>query len=151
MNYVRIWKLHLALRCMIRNNGFPHVLYRLWLIGMAASHLEVITRRCRTQITWLWPCDMKSNEGNSSGVIVWYIKISVLYMYIFYMFILLSSHYLFVISNDHVHGIRDQMMLLQVVLVRLSYGAGIAWEFYITQLLDIIIEFIIMVVGLLLI
>jgi len=72
-------------------------------------------------------------------------------MYIFYMFILLSSHYLFVISNDHVHGIRDQMMLLQVVLVRLSYGAGIAWEFYITQLLDIIIEFIIMVVGLLLI
>jgi len=41
--------------------GFPHVLYWLWLIGMAASHLEVITRRCRTRITWLWPCDMESN------------------------------------------------------------------------------------------
>jgi len=62
VNYVRIWELHLTLRCMIRSNGFPHVLYRLWPIGMAASYLGVITERCRTQITWLWPCDMGSNE-----------------------------------------------------------------------------------------
>ena len=31
----------------------PHVLYRLWPIGMAASHLEVILRRCRPRIIWL--------------------------------------------------------------------------------------------------
>jgi len=48
---------------MIRRNGFPHVLYRLWAIGMAASHLEVITRRSRTRFTWLWPCGMKSKGG----------------------------------------------------------------------------------------
>jgi len=28
---------------------FLHVLYRLWSIGMAASHLEVITMRGRTR------------------------------------------------------------------------------------------------------
>ena len=27
---------------MSHSNGFPHVLYRLWLIGMATGHLEVI-------------------------------------------------------------------------------------------------------------
>ena len=26
---------------------------------MAARHLEVLTRRCRTQSTWLWPCGRK--------------------------------------------------------------------------------------------
>ena len=64
MNYVRIWELHLALQCMICSNGFPHVLYRLWPIGMAVGHLEVITRRRRTRFTWLWPCDVKSKDGN---------------------------------------------------------------------------------------
>ena len=39
-------------------HGFPYVLYRLWPIGLAASHLEVITRRCITRITWLWPGGM---------------------------------------------------------------------------------------------
>jgi len=52
----------------------------------------------------------------------------VLYIYI-YMFILLSSPYLLVFGDDRVRGTREQMMLLQVVLVRLSYGAGKAWEF----------------------
>ena len=36
---------------------FPHVLYRLWSIGVAARHLEILTRRCRTLLTWLWPCE----------------------------------------------------------------------------------------------
>jgi len=49
-DYVRIRELYLALRCMIRSMFFLHVLYRLWPIGMAASHLEVIIRRCRTRI-----------------------------------------------------------------------------------------------------
>ena len=61
-NYVCIWELHLVLWCAIRSNDFPHVLYRLWPIGMTASHLEVIIRRCKTQVPWLWPCDMESNE-----------------------------------------------------------------------------------------
>ena len=52
------WELHLALQCVIRSNGFSHVFYRLWPIGMTTSHLEVITRRCRTWITWLWPGGM---------------------------------------------------------------------------------------------
>jgi len=43
------------------------------------------------------------------------------------MFILLSSPYLLVVGDDRVCGTREQMMLLQVVLVRLSYRAGIAW------------------------
>jgi len=36
---------------------FPHVLYRLWPIGVAARHLEILTIRCRTLLTWLWPCE----------------------------------------------------------------------------------------------
>jgi len=51
----------------------------------------------------------------------------VLYVYVFYMFNLLSSPYLLVFGDDRVCGTREQMMLLQVVPVRLSYGAGIAW------------------------
>jgi len=38
---------------------FPHVLYRLWPIGVAARHLEILTRRCRTLLIWLWPCGGK--------------------------------------------------------------------------------------------
>jgi len=48
----------------------------------------------------------------------------------FYMLYLLSSPYLFVIGDDRVRGTREQMMLMQVVLVKLSCGEGIAWEFY---------------------
>jgi len=44
------------------------------------------------------------------------------------MFYLLSSPYLLVFDDDRVRGTRRQMMLMQVVLVRLSHGAGIAWE-----------------------
>jgi len=60
-----------------------------------------------------------------------YMYISVFYtcMYL-YMFILLSSPYLLVFGNDRVRDTREQMMLLQVVLVTLSHGAGKAWEFY---------------------
>jgi len=39
-----------------------------------------------------------------------------------------SSPYLLVFSNDRVRGTQEQMML-QVDLVRLGDGAGIAWEF----------------------
>jgi len=44
------------------------------------------------------------------------------------MFYLLSSPYMFVFCNDRVRGTHEQMMLLQVILVRLNAGAGIAWE-----------------------
>jgi len=43
---------------------------------------------------------------------------------------LLSSPYLLVFDDDRVRGTREQMLLMQVVMVRLSYGAGIAREFY---------------------
>ena len=33
---------------------FSHELYRLWLIGVAARHLEILNRRYRTLLTWLW-------------------------------------------------------------------------------------------------
>jgi len=48
----------------------------------------------------------------------------------FYMLYLLSSPYLLMIGNDRVRGTREQMMLMQMVLVKLSYGKGVAWEFY---------------------
>jgi len=35
---------------------FPHVLYRLWPIGVAARRSEIPNRRCRRLLTWLWPC-----------------------------------------------------------------------------------------------
>jgi len=38
--------------------------------------------------------------------------------------------YQLVIGDDRVRDTREQMMLLQVVLVKLSDEAGIAWEFY---------------------
>jgi len=47
-------------------------------------------------------------------------------VYNFYMLYLLSSPYLLVLGDDRVRGTREQMMLMQVVLVRLSHGAGIA-------------------------
>jgi len=55
---------------------------------------------------------------------------NVLYMceYI-YMLYLLSSPYLLVFGNDRVRGTREQIMLLQVVLVRLSHRVGKAWDF----------------------
>jgi len=49
----------------------------------------------------------------------------------FYMLYLLSSPYLLVIGDDLVHGTREQMMLMQVVLVELSCGEGIARESFI--------------------
>jgi len=57
-----------------------------------------------------------------------FLYINVLYMCMpFYMLYLLSSPYLLVIGDDRVHGTPEQMMLMQVVLMTLSYGAGIAW------------------------
>ena len=65
----------------------------------------------------------------SYGVNVLSTYICVLYMCIpIYMFNLLSSPYLFVFGDDRVRGTREQLMLMQVVLVRLSHGVGIAWE-----------------------
>jgi len=29
----------------------------LWPVGVAARHLEMLTRRGRTLLTWLWPCE----------------------------------------------------------------------------------------------
>jgi len=39
---------------MIRSNGFTHVLCRLWLIGLTANYLGVITKRGKTRMIWLW-------------------------------------------------------------------------------------------------
>jgi len=36
---------------------FLHVLYRLWPIGVATRHFEILNRRCRRLLTWLWPCE----------------------------------------------------------------------------------------------
>jgi len=44
------------------------------------------------------------------------------------MFYLLNLPYLLVFGDDRVRGRYEQMMLMQVVLMRLSHGAGIAWE-----------------------
>jgi len=49
----------------------------------------------------------------------------------FYMLYLLSSPYLLVIGDDGVRGTREQMMLMQVVLVELSCREGIARESFI--------------------
>ena len=48
-----------------------------------------------------------------------------MYMNVFCMLILLSSPYLLVFGDDRVRDTREQMMLMQVVLVRLSHGAEI--------------------------
>jgi len=48
------------------------------------------------------------------------------YIYIYtliYVYVLVSSPYLLVVGDDRVRGTREQM-LLQVVLVKLSSGAG---------------------------
>jgi len=45
----------------------------------------------------------------------------------------ISSPYLLVFGDDRVRSTREQM-ILQVVRVRLSYGARIAWEFYVLSL-----------------
>ena len=49
---------------------------------------------------------------------------------LFHMLYLLSSPYLLVIGDDRVCGTHEQMMLMHVVLVKLTYVKGIAWEFY---------------------
>jgi len=36
---------------------------------MATSHLEVIAKRGRTRMTWLWPGKMKSIEGFLCGML----------------------------------------------------------------------------------
>jgi len=61
-----------------------------------------------------------------------YMKINVfLYVYInIHMFILLSSPYLFVFSDDRVRGTREQMMLMQVVLWSLAIERGYLGRFY---------------------
>jgi len=46
------------------------------------------------------------------------------------MIYLLSSPYLLVFGDDHILGIHEQMMLMQVVLEELSHEEGIAREFY---------------------
>jgi len=46
------------------------------------------------------------------------------------MFYLLNSLYLRVFGNDRVRGTREQMLLMQVALVKLSCGEGMAWGFY---------------------
>jgi len=50
-------------------------------------------------------------------------------IYIFLYVLAVSSPYLFVFGNDPVRGTHEQVMM-QVELVRLSYGDGIAWDFY---------------------
>jgi len=47
------------------------------------------------------------------------------------MFYLLISPYLLVFGDDRVRGTHEQMMLMQVVLVELSYGEGIVRESYV--------------------
>jgi len=47
------------------------------------------------------------------------------------MLILLSSPYLLVFGDDRVRGTREQMMLMQVVMVMLSHGAGKSFGVYI--------------------
>jgi len=96
------------------------VLYRLWSIGMAASHLEVITTRGRTRKLWLWSWFMVFYGclSTSKSICV----ISDVWLYMLY---LLSSPYLLVIGDDRVRGTQEQMLLMQVALVKLSCGEGI--------------------------
>ena len=48
---------------------FPHLLYWLWPIGVAARHLEILNRRGRTRLAWLWPC---GRAGMSFFDVHWY-------------------------------------------------------------------------------
>jgi len=65
---------------------------------------------------------------NSNGMNVLPIYMCVVYVYALLYVILLSSPYLLVIGDDRVRDTREQMMLMQVVLVRLSLGAGITLD-----------------------
>jgi len=56
------------------------------------------------------------------------------------MLYLLSSPYLLACGDDRIRSIREQMMLTQVVLVELSHGDGIAWEFYVFMCFMILIS-----------
>jgi len=64
-------------------------------------------------------------------MIVLFILIWCICVYNFYMFYLLISPYLLVFGDDRVRGTHEQMMLMQVVLVELSYGEGIVRESYV--------------------
>ena len=72
------------------------------------------------------------NERNFPDVNdVLYMYMSVLYIYICVCVCVVysvSSPYQLVFGDDRVRGTREQMML-QVDLVMLGDGAGIAWEF----------------------
>ena len=96
------------------------MLYRLWPIGMAASHLEVITRRGRTRKFWLWSWCIVFN-----GCLGMSKYICIISDVLFYMLYLLSSPYLLVIGDDRVRSTREQMLLMQVALMKLSCGEGI--------------------------
>jgi len=47
------------------------------------------------------------------------------------MLVRLSSPSLLVFGDDRVRGTREQMMLMQMALVRLSRRAGISWDFHV--------------------
>jgi len=76
-------------------HGFPYVLYQLWLVGVAARHLEVLIRRRRTRVTWWWPCCVESKDSSSYDVCEWF-------MNCMYMFYTVSSPYLLVFADDRV-------------------------------------------------
>jgi len=76
------------------------VFYQLWLVGVAARHLEILIRRRRNTINMVVAMWYGIKGWNSFGVIV------------IYMFTLnVSSPYLLVFGDDRVRGTREQMML----------------------------------------
>jgi len=119
---------------------FPHVLCRLWPIGLAANYLGVITRRGRTRMVWLWPEVRELSKlwyldfGRVFSCITGYLIIVMMYV------VFISSPYLLVFGDDRVRGTREQRMLMQVESIRLSHGA---WE-----MLGSFIHFCIIWVGL---
>ena len=69
---------------------------------------------------------------NPFVMIVLFILMCCICAYNFCILYLLSSPYLLVFGDDRVRGTHEQIILMQVVLVRLSHGTGIAWgAFYI--------------------
>ena len=70
-------------------------------------------------------------EWKPLGMIVLFILICCTCVYNFYMLYLLSSPNLLVFGDDRVRSTREQMMLMQVVLVELTYGEGITRESYV--------------------
>jgi len=41
--------------------------YKLWLVGVAARHLEVFIWRRRPWITWWWPWGLESKDDGHGG------------------------------------------------------------------------------------